>query len=426
MPNTQTAEQLSAALAWIDEQADAMIERMMLLSAINSGTTNTAGVNRIAEELSALFSPLADSSESQASATAQRVDLQGNTNEECYGPILRFRKRPEAATQVLLVGHMDTVFPQDHPFQTPSYLSDNIIGGPGVADMKGGILVMLTALRAFERFQADADLGWTVMLNSDEETGSLGSAAQLAEEALLAHVGMIYEPALADGTLAGARKGSGNFTLVVEGLAAHAGREFSAGRNAILALNRLAAAIAELTDIDNGVTVNIARISGGTALNVVPGKAVCQFNIRCETSEDQQRLKARLDELVASANLEEGYRCDLSGGFSRPPKILSAANQLLMDWHKECGASLGVDVRYTPTGGCCDGNNLAAAGLPNIDTLGVCGANIHTQEEYMLVDSFAERVKMSFLLLRKLAAEGDAIKALRSSPQSDQPQRGLA
>ncbi len=397
---------------WIAAQQDDLLKGVLELSSINSGTGNLAGLASVRDEFQKLFSPLSDEQQVLPSAPAERVNFLGETLTEEYGDILSFTKRSDAPVQILLVGHMDTVFPKNHHFQAP-ILNDGIVNGPGAADMKGGILTMLTALRAFENSQTDNKLGWRVLLNADEETGSHGSAALLASAAKNAHVGMIYEPALPDGTLAGARKGSGNFTFVASGLGAHAGREFSKGRNAILLISEVVQTLATLTDIQRGVTVNIARISGGTVFNVVPDQAVCQFNIRCETTEDQHALMATLKEIEAEFNGREGFGLRLSGTFSRPPKVISPANSLLMNWTQECGQALNIGLSFKATGGCCDGNNLAAAGLPNIDTLGVLGDHIHTDKEYMVVDSLTERASLSYLLLNKISECSEDLQNLK-------------
>jgi len=394
---------------WIASQQQSMVDQLMHLSSINSGTGNLEGLATICDEYYQAFAPLSDSIEVLESKSVQRVNHLGQANFENYGKIISCVKREDAPIQILLVGHMDTVFPKDYHFQSPKIVDESIIHGPGVADMKGGILVMLNALRAFEQVQTDNQLGWRVILNSDEETGSHGSADLLSSAAKNAHAGLIYEPALADGTLVGARKGSGNFTLTVHGIAAHAGREISKGRNAILLMSEAAQTIASLSDAKRGITVNVARVTGGTVFNVVPDQAVCQFNIRCETTGDQQSLAAKLDKIVQELSAREGYSAVLSGSFSRPPKVITSANKLLMEWVVECGSAIDVEVKFKDTGGCCDGNNLAAAGLPNVDTLGVLGAHIHTDKEYMLTQSLSERAKLSFLLLDKLSRQGEQI-----------------
>jgi len=140
---------------------------------------------------------------------------------------LKVAVRPDAPVQLVLTGHYDTVFPVDFHFQQPVRIDDDTINGPGTADMKAGLMVMLTALETLERSDNAANIGYSILMSPDEEIGSPGSSAILAELGKRSHVGMTYEPALADGSMAGARKGSGNFSLVIKGRAAHAGREQS-------------------------------------------------------------------------------------------------------------------------------------------------------------------------------------------------------
>ena len=153
-------------------------------------------------------------------------------------------------------------------------------------------------------------------------------------------------------------------------------------------------------------------------MNVVPYLAVCQFNVRCPEPEQLLDIQHKLGAIVGAQNARDDVRFTLSGGFTRPPKTISPGTQLLMDWTRECGDSLNTAVRFRDTGGCCDGNNLAAAGLPNVDTLGVCGANIHTDQEYMLIDSLTERAKLSYKLLKKMASHGDQLIELSSAGKS--------
>ena len=397
---------------WIDSRQEDLLSNLMRLSEINSGTSNLEGIRTVADYFRSYFSGTADSISEIQSQSREHTDISGNKIKEEFGNLLSFKKRTKAPIQVLLVGHMDTVFPLSHSFQTPKKLDENTLLGPGVADMKGGILVMLTALQAYEASNHSNQLGWRVILNADEETGSHGSAETLEAAATTADVGLIYEPALADGTLSRARKGSGNFTIVATGQAAHAGREYEQGRNAIMGLYSAAQKLEQLTDLENGITVNIARISGGTAFNVVPAAAVLQFNVRCQSVDQQHELEAKMKAVIHETAQQSEVALEISGGFSRPPKSISPANQLLMDWVVESGKQLDIDVRFKDTGGCCDGNNLAAVGLPNVDTLGVLGGQIHTADEFMLIDSMAERAKLSLNILQKISEEGDRLQAL--------------
>jgi glutamate carboxypeptidase len=245
------------------------------------------------------------------------------------------------------------------------------------------------------------------LINADEELGSPGSASLLAEAAARNDVGLLFEPALDEaGTLAGARKGSGNFTVVIRGRAAHAGRQFAAGRNAVAAAARLAAACDGLNRAGREVTVNVAALHGGEAFNVVPDLAMLRLNARVATAADADWLTTGLAELVAEANAAEGFSAALHGGFHCPPKPFDEPIRGLFDRVRACGDALGLALTAEPTGGVCDGNKLAAAGLPNLDTLGVRGGRIHSPEEYLVVASLAERAKLTALVLADLAERG--------------------
>lgn len=397
------ADRYRDALARLDRRQESMIETVLAWSRINSGSDNLAGLERMGEIVGEAFAPLGAEHEIRRLPAAERVTPDGSLVPRPLGPVHRFCKRPDAPRKVLLSGHVDTVFPADHPFQSPRFLDENTINGPGVADMKGGIVVMLEALATLEASPFAQDLGWEVLLSPDEEIGSIGSAAVLVERAPTADIGLTYEPALADGTLAGARKGSGNFTFVIRGRAAHAGRDFASGRNAIVATAQLVTALDALNGRRPGVTVNPAVISGGTAPNIVPDRAVLGVNVRVTSTADMRWIESEFAGIEHAIGEREGITLSRHGGFNRPPKTLSPANKALMAAVAACGTALGIEVQYKPTGGCCEGNNLAAAGLPNVDTLGVRGGDIHSDKEFVLVDSLVERAKLSALTLMAFA-----------------------
>lgn len=393
---------MSEALAWIDEQQPSLQQRLLQWSSINSGSHNLAGLADMHQTLAAAYGEISDTVETITADTYEIVRADGVVEEKQYGAMLHCVKRPEAKRRILLVGHMDTVFPEDSAFQEPTQIDDNTLHGPGVADMKGGLLCMLTALSAYEKFTSNPQLGWEVLINADEELGSHGSRATIAKLATLSEIGLVYEPALADGTMVSSRKGSGNFSLVVRGKAAHAGREFNLGRNAIAQLASGMQALHKLNDQRDSIICNLGTITGGTVVNSVADLAICHFNVRTETADDEIWIQEQLKIIVANINAEDGYRAELHGGLTRPPKDFSPEIKALFELLNECSAQLGFEIKHQATGGCCDGNNLAAAGLPNIDTLGVCGGAIHTEDEFMLLDSLAERSKLSYLLLEKL------------------------
>lgn len=390
-------------LDWVATQEAAMVALTEQWSAMNSGSYNLAGLRAMREALAGAFAPLGGVADIIPLAPITQINAKGEAVEVPMAEALRISKRPNAALQVLLVGHMDTVYGIDHPFQKTTKISENILNGPGVADLKGGLAIMLHALMALERSPWAENIGWQVLLNPDEEIGSVASDPLLKQAAKGKMLGLVYEPALADGTLAGARKGSGNFTLVVRGRAAHAGRNPEDGRNAIVALADITQRVFTLNGKREGLTLNPAKIEGGGALNVVPDLAILRFNIRTREVADEAWVLAELHKLVDEWCNKDGYHAELHGHFTRKPKPMSPEVQKVFDLVQQCGAELGLTIGIKPSGGCCDGNNLWHHGLPNVDTLGVRGANIHSADEVAYLDSFVERAQLSALILMKLA-----------------------
>jgi len=410
---TLSAEE-QGILSSVDDLQMAMQEKMIAWSHINSGSHNQGGLKTMRAQLCAAFSELPGEVSEPKLEPGKLVEPNGNIRDINYEPAMLLTVRPDADIQIVLTGHYDTVFPKNSHFQTTTMLEDDILGGPGTADMKGGILVMLEALKAFEASANAHKIGYSVLLSPDEEIGSPGSAPLLAELGRKAHIGLTYEPSLADGSLAGARKGSGNFAVIIKGRAAHAGREHHLGRNAINAMARLTAAMDKLNGQREGVTFNMSKIDGGGAVNIVPELAIGRFNVRMLEEADQIWISDRLAELVTAANQEDGITAELTGGFTRPPKPMAPANALVFDWVKQAGNALGLDIKWKPSGGVCEGNNLWASGCPNVDTLGVRGGEIHSDREFVVLSSLTERTKLSALILMKIASgEFDAKRAKR-------------
>lgn len=393
-----------ADLAFLDDKRGPMTERLRQWCAINSGSGNLAGLSTMHAALADGFGALGAEVETVPSRTQRVVTRDGEVLEQPVGDMLRLVMRPQAPVRVLLSGHMDTVFPVDHAFQGEKFLDDDTLNAPGAADMKGGLLVMLHALMTIEQSSLADRIGYEVLINADEEIGSHGSAHMLVEAAKRAQFACVYEPALPDGTLAGARKGSGNFAAVIRGKSAHAGREHHLGRNAIAAAADFIAGIDKLSGGRDGLTVNVARVDGGGPNNVVPELAVVRFNVRVAEPEDSAWLLAQANALIADINKRDGFSASLEGGFTRPPKPMTPKLEAFFLALRAAGVDLGINIDWVPTGGCCDGNNIAAAGIPVIDTLGVRGANIHSAQEYAKLDSLVERAKLSALLLLKIAA----------------------
>jgi glutamate carboxypeptidase len=382
-----------------------MLDQVTAWAAVNSGSRNLAGLATVAGLLADAFSALGET-ELKEAAPVEAMAADGSLEPIAHGRNLHLKVRPEAPVQLLLTGHMDTVFGADHEFQKLSWREDGTLGGPGVADMKSGLAIMLAALQAVESVGV-ANLGYEVVINSDEEVGSPGSAPLIAAAARGKRAALTYEPsALPDGTLAGARPGSGNFSLLVEGRSAHAGRNPEDGRNAVLAAADLALRLAALAR--PGLAVNPARIDGGGPNNVVPDHAVLRVNLRPRTPADQAHAQAALDEAIAAVAAKHGVRIHAHGGFARAPKPIDAKAQQLFELVKRSGADLGQEIGWRDSGGVCDGNNIAACGVPVVDTMGARGGAIHSSEEYLIVESLVERAQLSALTILRLA-RGEAL-----------------
>ena len=382
--------------------AEDMLDQVLTWSAMNSGSRNLGGLERMADVLIDAFSALPGILRLENPAAVEAVDAAGRSATIKHGRHLHLTVRPTAPVQLLFTGHMDTVYAADHPFQATRWLEDGVLNGPGVADMKGGLAVMLAALKAVESSPAVDRLGYELVINSDEEDGSLASARLLAQAARGKRAALTYEPAaLPDGTLAGARPGSGNFAFVVRGRSAHAGRNPEDGRNAVTAAAELALKLEALRR--EGLTVNPSRIEGGGPSNIVPDVAVLRVNLRPRTPEIEAAAKAAIAEMLRTVANERDVQIESSGGFGRPPKPLTPAAEKLFNLVAQAGADLGQQIAWQPSGGVCDGNNIAACGVPVVDTMGVRGGKIHSPEEYLIVDSLAERAALSALTILRLA-----------------------
>ena len=397
----QPLSSTEAALVAVLDPAP-MLPQVEEWSAINSGTRNLKGLAAQAGALADAFAALPGAVDLTEPAPVESVGADGRVVALQHGRHLVVRVRPQAARRFLLTGHMDTVFAVDDPFQALTWQDGETLNGPGVADMKGGLAVVLAALRAFEASPAAASVGYDVLVNSDEETGSLSSAALIAGLAAGKVAALTYEPsALPDGTLAGARGGSGNFSAVVTGRAAHAGRNPGWGRNAVVAAADLALQLKAMESA--GLSLNPARIEGGSANNVVPDHAVLRFNIRPRDIADAERFDRAIYGVLQGVEAEHEVSIVLHGGITRPPKPLSEEALRLFELVRRCGAALGQPIAWQPSGGVCDGNNIAACGVPVVDTMGVRGGAIHSPEEYLLVPSLGERAALSALVLHRLA-----------------------
>lgn len=374
--------------------ASALRDLLVSWAEINSGSAHVAGLDRMRAALAAEFATL-------PGATVEHVALAGTG-----AKILRIAVRPHAPQQLLLSGHYDTVYGADHPFQHCTLLAGDQLRGPGVADMKGGLVVLLAALREFETSPHAARLGYEILLTPDEETGSAASRPVLEAAAASRRFAfaLVFEPARANGNLVKSRKGTGIFTVAVHGRAAHAGRDPGAGRNAILALCDVLPHLDALNRELPGVMLNIGAIRGGGAANIVPDLASADVNVRITHAADEAAFLRRVGEILAPLNARDGYRAELTGRFNRGPKVETPFEESLFAAWRSCARDLGVALDWQHVAGGSDGNLFSAAGLPNLDGLGPVGDHLHSPDEFVHLPSLATRAQIAARFLAKFAA----------------------
>ncbi len=397
----------------IGGQSGVMEELVTRWVDIRSGTYDIEGLSRMAEALKTAFAGLGADAEELELKPQRVIDSNGHPKDVPLGKALRFRKRPGAPLQVFLGIHYDVVYGDDSPMAAAIVTEGpegsgqrRILRGSGGADAKGGIVILLKALEALESSPHAAGLGWEVLLNPDEEIGSPGSLPYLREAAERNHLGLLFEPSLPDGSLVSGRKGSGNFTAVMRGRAAHAGRDPHLGRNAVSALAEFIVDLDRFGRSQSGISVNVGKVEGGGPVNRVPDLALARFNLRVRSGDDQSESEAWLRQAVEEFNNRDGYSLEIDGAFLSPPKVPEGPGLGLQKMVAACGGELGLAIRWEDSGGVSDGNKLAAAGLPNVDTLGARGGNIHSGEEYLDLASLPERARLAALLLFQLATGG--------------------
>lgn len=393
---------ISKACDWLDASLPQMESDLIALCDQNSGSANVEGLLQVADWIEKWIG-FSNVKFERTTLPSRKVvtDLGARETVET-GPLLRWDQNPTADRRILLCIHYDTVFGTDNAFQTCRHEDADKINGPGVADAKGGIVVLTYALRALQKFELDREIGWSVILNPDEELGSPHSTSYLHAAAPDFDFGLLFEPSLPSGELVSDRKGSGNFDIVVRGKSAHAGRHFDDGRNAVAELSRLLVALDQLNGEKDGATINVGFSRGGGPVNIVPDLAVGRLNVRVQDQTSADWFQGKLAELIAEADAKDGFEVKHFGGMTSPPKQLNEKQKSLMAALEAVVHDLeDRNLRWRSTGGVCDGNKLAAAGLPNVDTLGPTGDGLHSSREWVQVSSISQKAKIITTLIHR-------------------------
>lgn len=307
-----------------------------------------------------------------------------------------------SSRRVLLVAHADTVWPAGEAERRPFRIDGNYAYGPGVVDMKAGIIQAIFALKVLQEMnRLPADAAFVLLINSDEEIGSQTSRSWIEQHARASSAALILEPPLEpDGALKTARKGNGRYHLMIEGRSAHAGVDPASGVSAIEEMARQILYLHELSDDKRGVHVNVGVMNGGIGSNVVAANAEAFIDIRVQTMEDFEMMEQKMQEL---APFHSEIRLSVNGNMNRPPMERTEAIERLFHIAKTTAMKeLGLTLHETSTGGVSDGNFIAACGTPTLDGLGARGDGAHALHEYIRIDEMPKRAALLAGIMERL------------------------
>ena len=324
---------------------------------------------------------------------AWAAELGGRTRRhagEMFGDVLELKFGPESGAGVLVLGHLDTVWPLGTLHAMPWREADGKLWGPGVLDMKAGVSMALAAVDAVRAVQGALTRPVTLLLNPDEEVGSAVSRVHTERLAREVEAVFVLEPAqgLAYKT---ARKGVGHFELRVEGIAAHAGVDFEKGHSAVLEAARLVEKVSGWSDLRRGLTFNAGVIRGGTRSNVVAAECCVEVDARVVAMDDIAEVEGMFAALQVT---DAACRLTVSGGMNRPPMERSPGTVALFRQAQRLAAEIGLHLEEAATGGGSDGNFTSALGVPTLDGMGAVGAGAHANHEHVVVAHLAERTAL--------------------------------
>jgi glutamate carboxypeptidase len=352
---------------------------------IESPSDNKAAIDALGKFLESEFSRCRGKvvfSEQKESGNHLRVDFSGNNG------------RP-----ILLLGHMDTVWPLGTLEMMPFCVEGGRAYGPGIYDMKAGIVMMIFSLRALAAAGAERP-PVTILLDSDEEIGSPTGRPLVETAAGECRAALVLEPSQGTaGYLKTARKGVGDYTIRVRGRASHAGVDFEKGRSAVVELARQILEVTEFTDTSRGITVNPGVIQGGTRSNVVAAEAWAEVDIRIARAADAQELEQKFQSLRA---FDPDCSLEVYGGLNRPPMERTEGTARLFELAQKIGGKLGMKLEEASTGGGSDGNFTSALGIPTLDGLGAVGEGAHALNESIVIEELPRRTALLACLIQSL------------------------
>jgi glutamate carboxypeptidase len=383
-----TATSPSQQLRYFRQQQAAILDTVEQLVTLESPSDVKAAVDRVSTVLSSRFGELG------GKVTVHKAEKFGHHLQVDFSG--RSHRNP-----LLLLGHMDTVYPVGTIAKMPFRISKGRVWGPGVFDMKSGIALALHVIEALLQWnEGMLPRPVTVLLVSDEEVGS-GSSREITERlAKRSEAVLVLEPAAGStGAVKTARKGIGEYTLHVEGVSAHSGLDFDKGHSAVVELSRQILQLSEMVDLTRGTTLNVGRISGGGRVNVVPSEAGAALDLRVRTKKDADRVHRRL---MSLRPFDRQCKIKVTGGLNRPPMERTAAVAALYKKAEQVAHELGWKLEEAAVGGGSDGNFTAALGVPTLDGLGAVGDGAHSAHESVIVSELPKRAALLAGLISSL------------------------
>jgi glutamate carboxypeptidase len=385
---SEISPQEREVLDWLTAQREAMVALLADLVNTDSGSHNKAGVDRAGDVICRFLD-----------AHGIAYDIIPNDK---FGNAVRATVGAAGERNILLMGHRDTVYPDGEAARRP-YRSDGARGyGPGVADMKAGLVMNCFVAAALRNFGAPAPV--VVLVTADEEIGSPSSRALIEREAKRARLVLNAEPGRPDNAVVTGRKAGIFIRFEVSGKAAHAGANFEQGASAITEMAHKIVALSALTDMKKGVTVNVGVVSGGQIVNMVAPSAKGEMDLRYIDSADRETTLAKVEAIMARSSVPgTSATFDIYAEFL--PLVQTADSKRLFDFYADCGRALGATVTGIFTGGCSDAGFSAAAGAPTLCAVGPVGSRTHSPDEYVGLSSLVPRAQVLALTILRSGAQ---------------------
>ena len=365
-----------------------MLKFIEKLVNIDSGSTNKAGIDKIGKILVEEYK--------QMDFT---IEMKENSH---FGNNIIIKHKEAVKPDILLIAHMDTVFPIGTAAERPFTIKNGLAFGPGVADMKASQVTLLYAMKYLYEKNDAALKNVIIILNGDEEIGSPTSREFIEEISKTVTYALVMEPARKDGSIVSSRRGGGRYTLNVHGRSAHSGVAPEEGRSAIEELAYKTIKLNHLTNHEQGISVSVGIVEGGDAVNMIPDSAIGYVDVRIESDEQSLEIAKQIENICSIPDVP-GTTIDLEGGITRPPMELDEKNQKLLEIIREVGSSFGLKVTDSHTGGGSDASFPSHLGVATMDGVGPIGGKLHNEGEYLEIDSLTERCFLLAETISKLS-----------------------